>query len=55
VAGGVILLVLIAGFVAFLATKARRRMGMGVTGKHWIIAMTGAIVVLLALWDASRR
>ena len=25
---------------------------MGVTGKHWIIAMTGAIVVLLALWDS---
>ncbi len=54
-AGGVILLVLIAGFIAFLAIKARRRMGMGVTGKHWIIAMTGAIVVLLVLWDQSRK
>ena len=54
-AGGVILLVLIAGFVAFLATKARRRMGMGVTGKHWIIVMAGVIVILLALWDASRH
>ena len=54
-AGGVILLVLIAGFIAFLVTKGRRRMGMGVTGKHWIIAMTGAIIVLLVLWDASRK
>jgi hypothetical protein len=55
VAEGVILLVLIAAFFALLATRVRRRMGLGVTGKHWIIVMTVVIVILLALWDASRR
>jgi hypothetical protein len=55
VAQGVILLVLIAAFFALLATRLRRRMGMGVTGKHWIIVMTGVVVILLALWDASRQ
>ena len=54
-AEGLILLVLIAAFCALLATRVRRRMGMGVTGKHWIIVMAGVIVILLALWDASRH
>jgi fumarate reductase subunit D len=55
VAQGVILLVLIAALIALFTTRVRRRMGLSVTGKTWIIAMVVVVLVVLALWDGSSR
>jgi hypothetical protein len=51
---GIILLLVLAAIVAYVVTRTRRRMGMLVTGKTWIVTMTGFVVVVLALWAASR-
>jgi hypothetical protein len=31
----------------------RRRMGMAVTGRHWLTAMAATILAVLALWAYS--
>jgi hypothetical protein len=50
---GIILLLVLAAIVAYVVTRTRRRMGMLVTGKTWIFAMTGFVVVVLAMWAAA--
>jgi hypothetical protein len=55
VAQGVILLALIAAFFALLTTRVRRRMGMSVSGRTWIVAMVVVVLIVLALWDGSSR
>ncbi len=48
---GLILLVLIAGLVAFVLTRVRRRLGMGnATGRTWVIIMSAVILAFLAIW-----
>lgn len=49
-ASGLILLAVIAGLAALAFTKVRRRMGMGVTLRHWAIAFAGTFLVILAIW-----
>jgi hypothetical protein len=49
-ATGLILLAVIAGLVTLAFTKVRRRMGMGVTSKHWTIAFAGTFLVILVIW-----
>ena len=47
---GLILLVFIAALVTFFVVRARHRMGLGVTGRSWVISMTVVIIGLLMLW-----
>jgi hypothetical protein len=47
---GIILLVLIALIVAYAVVRARRQLGMLVTGKTWIVVIVGVVIALLALW-----
>jgi hypothetical protein len=55
VAPGLILLLLLGGICAFFITRSRRRLGMPVTGKTWITAIVGFIVVILVIWVASSK
>jgi fumarate reductase subunit D len=48
--GGLILLVFLGVLVAFGFTRARRRMGLGVTAKHWGGAILVVVIVALILW-----
>jgi hypothetical protein len=47
---GLILLALIAGFFTLAFTKVRKRMGLGMTSKHWTIAFVGSFLVILVVW-----
>jgi hypothetical protein len=50
---GLILLVVIALIIAYVVARTRRRMGLLVTGKTWLMVMLGVIIVALALWAAE--
>ena len=47
---GLILLAVIAGLFTLAFTKVRKRMGLGVTSKHWTIAFVGTFLVILVIW-----
>jgi hypothetical protein len=47
---GIILLLVIALIVAYVAARTRRRMGLLVTGKTWLVVMAVVVIGLLALW-----
>jgi hypothetical protein len=50
---GLILLVVIALIIAYVVARTRRRMGLLVTGKTWLMVMLGVIIVALALWASQ--
>ena len=50
---GIILLVIIALIITYAVTRARRRMGMLVTGKTWIVVMLVVVIGVLALWASQ--
>jgi hypothetical protein len=50
---GFILLVVIALIIAYVVMRTRRRMGLLVTGKTWLVVMLGVIIVALALWASQ--
>jgi hypothetical protein len=50
---GLILLAFIAGLITLAFTKVRKRMGMGVTSKHWTIAFVGSFLVILVIWASG--
>jgi hypothetical protein len=50
---GLILLVVIALIIAYVVARTRRRMGLLVTGRTWLMVMLGVIIVALALWAAE--
>jgi hypothetical protein len=50
---GIILLVLIALIVAYVVARTRRRMGLLVTGKTWLVVMVAVIIGALALWASQ--
>lgn len=50
---GMVLLLFIAVVVAYVVTRTRRRMGMLVTGKTWIVIVTGVVIAVLALWASQ--
>jgi hypothetical protein len=54
VAPGLILLALLGVLCAFFFTRTRRRLGLGVSGKHWGTAIVAVAVVLLVAWVAQR-
>ena len=47
------LLVFLAVLVAFGWTRFRRRLGMGVTGRHFVVVIVGFCLIVLAAWAAS--
>jgi hypothetical protein len=50
---GIILLVMIALIITYVVTRTRRRMGLLVTGKTWLIVMICVVVGVLALWASQ--
>jgi hypothetical protein len=50
---GLILLAFLGALIAFFTVKARRKMGVGSTGKTWITIITGAIIIGLLLWASG--
>ncbi len=50
---GFILLVVIALIIAYVVVRTRRRMGLLVTGKTWLMVMLGVVIVALALWASQ--
>ncbi len=50
VTSGLIVLALLAVLVGFLWTRLRKRIGLGVTSKHWTAAIVIFALVVLALW-----
>jgi hypothetical protein len=52
-ASGLILLFFLAFLAALFLTRARRRMGFGVTSRTWAAIIAGFAIVVLAMWAAS--
>ncbi len=52
---GAILLVFLAALVAFGFTRLRRRLGLGVTGHHFVVVFVGFCLIVLAAWAAAVR
>lgn len=52
---GLILLFVLAAFVAYFFARARRRMGLGVTGRTWVTVMIGFVLLMLALWAGATQ
>jgi hypothetical protein len=50
---GIVLLVIIALIITYVVTRTRRRMGMLVTGKTWLVVMAAVIIGVLALWASQ--
>jgi hypothetical protein len=50
---GVILLVMIAFIITYIITRTRRRMGMLVTPRTWLIVMVAVVIGVLALWASQ--
>jgi hypothetical protein len=53
VAAGAILLVFLGILVAFGWARFRRRLGLGVTGRHYVVIIAGFCLIVLAMWAAS--
>jgi hypothetical protein len=47
---GVIVLVVIALIITYIVARTRRRMGLLVTPKTWLVVMGAVILGVLALW-----
>ena len=50
---GIVLLLFIALIVAYGVTRTRRRMGLLVTGKTWLVIVTCVVIGVLALWASQ--
>jgi hypothetical protein len=55
VAQGLILLGFLAVLAAYFTVRTRRRIGLGSTGRHWVLVITGFVIVVLVLWAVSTR
>jgi len=49
----IILLVVIALIIAYVVARTRRRMGLIVTGKTWLVVMVCVVIAALALWASQ--
>jgi hypothetical protein len=52
-ASGLILLFFLAFLVALFLTRARRKMGFGVSAGTWAAIIAGFAIIVLAMWAAS--
>jgi hypothetical protein len=48
---GIILLVVIALIIAYAVTRTRRRIGLSVTGRTWIVVVLGVMIAILLAWS----
>jgi hypothetical protein len=53
VVAGAILLVFLAVLVAYGWTRVRRRLGMGVSGRHFVLVIVGFCLIVLAMLAAA--
>ena len=51
---GLILLVFLAGIVAYFWTRLRGKMKLNVTGKHWTGAIVIFVLLVLMMWASHR-
>jgi hypothetical protein len=51
---GLILLAFLGILVAFFLTRMRRRLGLGVTGRTWIVIIAVFAAAVLGLWANSQ-
>jgi hypothetical protein len=52
-AQGIVLLLFVALVISYAVVRARRRMGMMVTGKTWIVLIGVIALVVFASWAAQ--
>jgi hypothetical protein len=52
-ASGLILLFFLAFLAALFLTRARRRMGFGVTSGTWAAIIAGFAIIVLAMWASN--
>jgi hypothetical protein len=52
---GFILVAFLAALVTLLITKGRRKLGMGVTNKTWIVSFVITVLVILAIWSTGHN
>ena len=50
---GVILLLMIALIITYVVARTRRRLGLLVTAKTWLVVMVAVIIGILALWASQ--
>lgn len=50
---GIILLLVIALIISYAVARTRRRMGLMVTGKTWLVVMVSVVIAGLALWASQ--
>lgn len=50
---GAILIVVIALTVAYVVARTRRRLGMVVTARTWLVVMACVVIGVLALWASQ--
>jgi hypothetical protein len=53
VTAGLILLVFIGLLLAYFFGRVRRRMGLPVTGRTWLVIIAAVVLIGLALWASS--
>ncbi len=54
-APGLILLVFLALLCAFFVTRTRRRMGLGSSGRIWMLVIVGFVLIMLTAWVAQQK
>ena len=50
---GIVLLLVIALIIGYVVTRTRRRMGMLVTGRTWLVIIACVVIGVLALWASQ--
>ena len=54
-ASGLILLLFLAVLCAFFVHQVRRRMGLGVSGRIWMLVIVGFVLIVLTVWVAQTQ
>jgi hypothetical protein len=52
---GLILLLLLAAIFAVLVSKGRKRLGIGMSGRTWILAVVGFAIIVLVIYAAQQK
>jgi len=50
---GIVLLIFVALVIAYAVVRTRRRMGLLVTGRTWLVITACVVVAVLALWASQ--
>ena len=52
---GFILVVFLGALVTLGVTKGRRKMGLGVTNRTWVVSFLITVLVILAIWSSGHN